>query len=312
MNFPAIADEKDFIQHFQNEIWLTAAEGVCQRHGISYQFLQRAESGEHIVFLVDDRLIIKIYKPFRGGFRREKTGLEFARGKTSLPIPEILFEGEIEMFNYLVLTQQSGVSMTREIWLGLDARKQIKVISELALGLKELHSHNSDAISFDWQKFIRQQAVATLERQKSSGVNGKILERLPGYLEENLKLLPKKFARVFLHGDIHFGNLRLSETRGGWRVSGLFDFADSLAGFHEFDFVAIGVLMIQGQGELQREFFRAYGYKENDINEALRRRLTLLTILYDCSDLRRYALRLKPEAVDYALDELERSIWAFV
>ena len=311
MNFPAIADEKDFVRHFQNEIWLTAAEGVCRRHGISYEWLRRAASGEHIVFLVDDRLIIKIYKPFRGGFRREKIGLEFARGKTSLPIPEILFVGEIGTFNYLVLTQQRGVSMTREIWLGLDARKQIKVISELADGLRELHLHDSDAIDFDWHKFICQQAVATLGRQKSSGVNGKILERLPGYLEENLKLLPNEFARSFLHGDVHFGNLRLIETSAGWRVSGLFDFADSLAGFHEFDFVAIGVLMIQGQGELQREFFRAYGYQENDIDETLRRRLMLLTILYDCSDLRRYALRLKPEAVDYALDELERAIWAF-
>lgn len=312
MNFPAIADETDFIRHFQNEIWRSAAESVCQRHGISHQSLRRAASGEHIVFLVDDCLIVKIYKPFRGGFRREKIGLEFARGKTSLPIPEILFEGEIETFNYLVLSQQKGISMTREIWLGLDARRQIEVVSELAAGLRELHLHNSDAISFDWEEFISHQAVATLDRQKSSGANGKILARLPRFLEENLKLLPEKFARAFLHGDVHFGNLRFVETRGRWRVSGLFDFADSLAGFHEFDFVAIGVLMIQGQGELQREFFRAYGYKDDDINETLRRRLMLLTILYDCSDLRRYALRLRPEAVDYALDELERAIWAFV
>jgi hypothetical protein len=27
--------------------------------------------------------------------------------------------------------------------------------------------------------------------------------------------------------------------------------------------------------------------------------------------LRRYALRLKPEAVDYSLEELERGIWSF-
>ncbi|HEX8251485.1 MAG TPA: hypothetical protein VF599_25145, partial [Pyrinomonadaceae bacterium] len=87
--------------------------------------------------------------------------------------------------------------------------------------------------------------------------------------------------------------------------------ADSLKGFHEYDFVAVGVLMIQGQGALQREFFRAYGYAENEINETLRRRLMLLTILYECSNLRKYALRLKPEAVDLTLDELERAIWNF-
>lgn len=82
--------------------------------------------------------------------------------------------------------------------------------------------------------------------------------------------------------------------------------------FHEYDFLAVGILMIQGQGELQKEFFRAYGCRENEIDETLRHRLMLFTILYETADLRRYALQLEPEAVDYTLDDLERAIWAFV
>jgi len=312
MKLPFIAEEKDFLRYFKDEIWLNAAENICQRHSISHHSLQRAEGGEHIVFLVDDCFVIKIYTPFRGGFEREKVALEFVQGKTNLPLPEILFEGEIETFNYLVLTQHAGVLMTRDVWLGLGKRKQIAVLSQLAGGLKQLHSHRAEAIDFDWRKFTEHQAATVIERQKSSGVNGKILARLPGYLKESLPLLPKNTAPVFLHGDVHFGNLRLIETDGDWRISGLFDFADSLTGFHEYDFLAVGVLMIQGQGELQREFFRAYGYKESEIDETMRRRLMLLTILYETADLRRYALRLKPEAVDYTLDELERAIWAFV
>jgi hypothetical protein len=38
----------------------------------------------------------------------------------------------------------------------------------------------------------------------------------------------------------------------------------------------------------------------------------LLTILYECSDLRKYALRLRPEAVNFTLEELERAIWNFI
>lgn len=303
---------EDFDFYFNSPVWNQFAENICRRHNISFQTMRRAEKSEHIVFLIDDNLIIKIYKPLRNCFRREKTGLEFGRGKTSLPIPEILHEGELESYKYLVLTQQAGVSMNREAWLALKTGQQIRILSELAAGLRELHSHNAALIDFDWQEFISYQSAVTFERQKSSGVNGKILERLPEYLEENLKLLPTDNSTVFLHGDIHFGNLRFIETNGNWRISGLLDFADSLAGYYEFDFLAIGVLMIQGQDELQREFFRAYGYADSDINETLRRRLMLLTILYECSDLRRYALRLKPEAVDYTLDELERAIWNFV
>jgi len=127
-----------------------------------------------------------------------------------------------------------------------------------------------------------------------------------------MPLLPDSPESVFMHGDVHFGNLRVSDDRERPVITGLFDFADSLKGFFEYEFVAIGVLMIQGQGELQRDFFRAYGYAESDINLNLRRRLMLLTILYEHSSLRRYAVRLGPGSEKLTLEELERAIWNFV
>ncbi|MBK6723886.1 MAG: hypothetical protein IPG58_11680 [Acidobacteria bacterium] len=71
-------------------------------------------------------------------------------------------------------------------------------------------------------------------------------------------------------------------------------------------------MILQGEGELQREFFRAYGYADNEMDEEMRRRLMTLTMLYETADLRRYALRLRPDAVDLDLYELEKAIWAFV
>jgi hygromycin-B 7''-O-kinase len=312
INISSISTAEDFERHFDAEFWRDYAATICRRHNLPVGNLQRSSGTEHVVFFVGNAFVIKIYTPFRGGFGREKAGLEFARNKTSLTTPEILFEGEIEGFEYLVLTRLEGVSMTREIWLGLETQKQIEVVSQLSKGLKELHSHDARAIDFDWQKFIGRQSANVIERQKARGANPEWLERLPDYLAESLPLLPANPKNVFLHGDVHFGNLRLIETGGKWRISGLFDFADSLKGFHEYDFLAVGVLMIQGQGELQREFFRAYGYADGEIDAGLRRRLMLLTILYECSDLRKYALRLNPQALDLTLDELERAIWNFV
>ena len=312
MNLSSISDAKDFTLHFKSELWQDAAAQICRRHNLSFAHLQRAENGEHVVFLVDERFIIKIYKPSGKGVEREKSALVFVQKKTSLPVPEILFEGEIEGFKYLVLTQQEGALMTRENWLELEKSEQIRVVAQLAVGLKELHSHDARAIDFDWEKFVGRQTATVVDRQKANGANAEWLERLPSYLEEHMKLLPENRAPVFIHGDVHFGNLRLIKRNGKWQISGLFDFADSLKGFHEYDFVAIGVLMIQGQDEVQREFFRAYGYAESAIDVDLRRRLMLMTILYEISDLRKYALRLKPEAVRYTLDELEKNIWSFM
>lgn len=304
-----MSDAQEFRLHFKDDFWNSVAETICRRHKISYNLLLRAEEGESVVFLIEDEFALKIYIPFKDGIVREQKALEIA--KTSLNLPKIVASGEFEGFRYLITTQIKGEAMTRKLWLQLDWREQIPILSQLAAGLKELHASNAAEIDFDWDEFIRRQASISVERQKASGVNSKCLEDLPAFIEENLKLLPPNSEKVFMHGDVHFGNLRFQKNNGNWQISGLFDFADSRRGFREYEFVAVGVLMIQGQGELQREFFGSFGYADSEIDETLRKRLMLLTIFYEWSDLRRYALRLRPEAVDYSLDELERAIWSF-
>ncbi len=311
MKLPQIKTEEDFDQHFQSQIWFDAAGEICRQHQISFSRLKRADSSDHIVFLIDDSLTLKIYRPFRRCFERETKALEFVGGKIAFKIPEIVQIGEIENFKYVLTTQLSGATLTRKDWLRLPENEQLKFVSKLAVGLKKIHELNAESFECDWAQFVQNRAATFVERQIAHGVNSKIVESLPAFIKENLKLVPTNSPTVFMHGDVHFGNLRLQKSGGEWQISGLFDFADSRCGFHEYDFLAVGVLMIQGQGKLQREFFKAYGYAENELDESFRKRLMMLTMLYETSDLRRYALRLKPEAVDYSLEELEKGIWSF-
>ena len=131
------------------------------------------------------------------------------------------------------------------------------------------------------------------------------------FIEKNLKLVTMNSEPVFMHSHIHFGNLRVKNRNGDLEIAGLFDFADSRRGFYEYDFLAVGLLIMQGQREIQREFFKSYGYAEKDLDKTMRKRLMMLTMLYETSDLRRYAMRLKPEAVDFSLEKLEKEIWNF-
>ena len=312
MNLPKITTDADFDAHFQSEIWLEIANQICQRHQISFNELKRANSSDHIVFLIDDNLVLKIYRPFRNCFEREKNALQFISRKISLRVPEIIQAAEFEHFNYIITNQISGEMMTRQDWLLLSEKEQIYFISKLANGLKEIHQLNADSFPNDWADFVKNRAETIIERQIIHSVNQQIIEVLPKFIEENLKLVPTDSPTVFMHSDVHFGNLRVLRSNNSWQIAGLFDFADSRQGFHEYDFLAVGVLIIQGQGKLQREFFKAYGYLEKDLDETMRKRLMMLTMLYETADLRRYAMRLKPEAVDFLLDELERGIWSFV
>ena len=202
--------------------------------------------------------------------------------------------------------------MTRGDWLKFPKNEQIAFIAKLADGLKQIHELIADSFCLRlggiYQRTRRNFCRTTNRARRKS----KIIEVLPAFIEENLKLVPENSPTVFMHGDVHFGNLRVSKSNGEWQISGLFDFADSRLGFHEYEFLAVGLLMIQGQGEIQREFFKAYGYAENELDETMRKRLMMLTMLYETADLRRYARRLKPEAVDFSLEKLEREIWSFV
>jgi hygromycin-B 7''-O-kinase len=301
----------DFERTFNDPLWLDIAENIISRHKIGYGHLERAEHGENIVVLVDDSAVVKIYTPKKNGYNRERAALEFASGRTSLPFPALLGQGDIEGFQYIITTRMPGRLMTRNEWVGLDCHAQIGLLTQLAYGLKELHSENPSDIHFNWQEFMRVQMDSVMERQTHAGGNPEWLASLPLYLEQNFSTLPLRPHDAFMHGDVHFGNLRVTGDGERPMISGIFDMADSLKGFYEYEFVAIGVLMVQGQGELQREFFRAYGYLDADINDELRTRMMMLTILYEESSLRRYAERLRPEALDYSLAELERAIWNF-
>jgi hygromycin-B 7''-O-kinase len=309
MQIPAL---NDFKRTFYDPVWIAVAHIILKRHQIDYTTIERAEHGENIVLLVDDQLVLKIYTPLKNGFHRERAGLQFADSRISIPIPKIIEEGEIEGFYYLIMTQFGGQTLSRRDWLALEKREQIVILIQLATSLKELHSYNSNAFDFDWREFLRIQVESAIDKQRAAGGNPEWIKSMPAYFEKYLTLIPGKTADSFQHGDVHFGNLRFEVENGSRQICGLFDFADSIKGFHEYEFVAVGVLMIQGQGELQREFFRAYGYKDGEIDITLRHRMMMLTMLYEYSSLKRYAERLGVDPMEHTLEELERAIWSFV
>lgn len=314
LKLPVIDEATDYEAHLKDSVWQQAAAVICARHGLPYSLLRRSPQGENIIFFVDERFVIKIFLPLRDSYAREKAALEFASGRLLIETPELLYAGDLEGWPYLVMTQLAGLP-AREAWPEIDLRGRLEIVSCLGRVLKSLHKQaaplSQTALNRDWRGFIERQAKACVERQRACGANSEWLKSLPGCIAARIGLLPEAYEPVMLHGDVHLGNLLLAQERGRWQIKGLFDFGDSFCGFHEYDFVAPGVLMVQGSSELQKALLLAYGYQESQLDMSLRARLMLLTILYECSDLRKYALRLRPDAINLKLAELEAAIWTF-
>ena len=240
LKLPTITAASDFARHFQDDVWRRVAKIICQRHQLSCSDLRRCEYGENIIFFVDARFVVKIFAPFRQSFQRERAALEFADGKLAIETPQIVHAGEFEGWSYIVMTQLAGV-LAGDVWVSLEEREQSEIVSRLGASMSELHAHAAPlaevALNRGWQTFIERQARTCVERQRDCGASHEWLESLPAFLDARMELLPADYQPVLLHGDIHLGNLLLAQSGGGWRISGLFDFGDSLCGFHEYEFV---------------------------------------------------------------------------
>ncbi|MBK6723885.1 MAG: aminoglycoside phosphotransferase family protein [Acidobacteria bacterium] len=206
----------DFESNYHGPEWRAAARAICEENGIADRELERAGGTDHVVFFVGEDLVLKIYRPERNCFERERRSLEFANGLTPFQTPKIIFSGKRDGLDHLLMTRIDGREMTRPEFLGVARDEQVSIVSQLATGLKRLHEHPPDGFVSDWPDFVEERASTFIERQIGHGVNARIIEQLSRYIADSLPLIPLE-PSVFLHGDVHFGNLRFDGERPRFR-----------------------------------------------------------------------------------------------
>ena len=93
---------------------LPVALDIARSHGLPHADPQIFSTGTNLVVGLDDRLILKIFPPLlRSQFVSERMTLAQLRGHLSVPIPEIVLEGERDGWPYLVITRLSGILGTQ-------------------------------------------------------------------------------------------------------------------------------------------------------------------------------------------------------
>ena len=215
------------------------------------------------MFAVGDDHVVKLYPPFwPEQFHLETVALRQIFGRLGIPTPEVQFTGELEGWNYIVMSQLKGKPLT-EIWSTLSRNEQVRVIGEIGEAVSRLHAVPTEEIAplvDGWTELIGRQSLSCFERQKRGRLSEHWLNQIPDYLAKHLPSLPTDFSLALLHTELTYDVWLLDFQGGHWKLSGIFDFADVLVGHHEAE-----LFNCKGDRELFRAYLLNYGYTEDQL-----------------------------------------------
>jgi len=290
--------------------WLPIARDIARGHDLACIAPHVFATGTNLVVALDARLILKIFPPMlKSQFVSERGSLSQLRGRLSLPIPEIVVEGERDGWPYLVITRLDGV-VGSEVWPTLPEYQKERVLGEIGAVIAEVQRVPAGAllkIEPRWDAFLRRQIAGCHARHERLGLKPKFLNGLDDLLRD--AAIPLDPSPVILTGEYIPENFLLAEEGGRWRLAGLFDFGDVKTGWGEYDLLGPSAFMAAGRPRRVRSLFEGFGYSRADVNFAVKRRLLALMLLHHASDpIRHICIEDWQEKAD-DLVQLQELIW---
>jgi hygromycin-B 7''-O-kinase len=275
--------------------WRPAMAVIAERHGIAGAQV-RAATGSSVVFLAGDDLVIKMYAPmWRAQLDAEGDVLPRVRGRLGVATPELIASGELEGWPYLVMRRLGGAALGT-VWPEVPAAEQVAIVEQLGAALAALAAVDTRGVR------VLEPAWPALAAKRRAAA--------PAEAEAFLATLPDLAAEptALVHADAHHEHVLLDRTDGRWAMTGLFDFADIRIAPREYDLVTPGAFIVRGRRELARGLLRGAGYRDDQLDEGLARRLFGFELLHLWADVARDAAMIGA-AADRPLDELARAFW---
>ena len=280
---------------------------LCRALGLEDSGLHRLPTGSLPLYAVDG-LVLKLFPPVYATEEPVETTV-LAAVNAHLPVatPTVQTAGEHDGWRYVLMDRLPGVDLST-VW-GTLARDRRKHLARQVGGLvAALHKVQAPAVPgrepHCWEPFVAEQTVTAVGRHRRWGLPERWLEQVPAYLT-SVELAPER--PVLLHTEVMPANLlACDDGEGMWSLTGLCDFESAMHGSHEYDFVAVGVFLAEGDPVVLREVLTGYGYATDRLDADLSRRLLAWTLLHRYGNVSSYLRRL-PLPVSPTLDALAES-----
>jgi aminoglycoside phosphotransferase len=270
----------------------------------------------HVAALVGTDYFVKLhYEDWFGEdcFQTEREAYRML-SDADLPVPELLAEGALYdegwRWPFLVLSAMHGHSL-RDLGDAVSDTDRANVATWLGGALKELHGvpiRDSEHINRDVYIDMIQTRLGRAHRdhEQWGSLREPLAEQIRDYLWKASDLIdPEREKPVFLHGDLHHGNVFVEGESGAFSPTGLVDFNDAYEGDPHYDLVAIHVKTFNGDKALLRRFLESYGWGE--LGKQWTRRMTALTLAHDFDMIQPIAERIPADVS--SLDELGKALW---
>lgn len=303
-------------EQFKSDVGLLKeiAQTIISHHSLPAGSLELFSEGTNIVFSYNRDYVVKIYPPMHiEQYKSEALLTEYLVGKLTVKTPDILYQGEIANWPYLIMTQLEG-ELLETLWEKLSYDNKISIIRELGALIKEVHglpTNGLEEIDCHWEQFITQQIQHCVAQHQMKKLPLQLLQQMLDYLkpiQERVKTIEKP---VILTGEYTPMNMLVKQIKGVWRISGLIDFGDAMLGLPQYDLLGPGAFLIQGDKRLLREFLMAYGYAENQLTHELSHQLTALMLLHKYSNLEAQIRIENWQNKINSISELEQLVWGF-
>ena len=92
-------------------VWRPAVDAICGREGIVYDRIEAPASNTNAVFILDRRVVVKIYSPFFAEFAFERSLMALLQRDAVVPLPAVRAVGVLRDrrdWSYLAMTFCAG------------------------------------------------------------------------------------------------------------------------------------------------------------------------------------------------------------
>ena len=299
--------------YHRDQVWRTVIEAICKRYSFLDEPFVRGPDGTHIVYFAGQRYVVKLFVPlFAQDFVAEELVAKHLAGKMGVETPEILAEGQIEDWQYLIMTRISGTPL-ESVWDNLSPidRQQIATdVGRMIAYLRTAPISGLDVVTPDWHEFLAGQvAEVSTHHQAVPELVWDPKQEISQFFASLAGLIYADFQPVLLLADITREHVFVDQLDGCWRMVGYIDFGDAMVGHPDYELVAPGLEIAGGNPEILQALLLAAGYPANTLDENLCLQLMAYTLIHRFVDLTS-VLSSVPQARNAAnLDELARLVW---